>query len=616
MIRTLRPFLRRALRRLVLRRAARRLLFGAALLSSACGGGGGGSAADTGTFTVALTDAPSDDVSSFTVDLTAITLTRASGGVVSLLAAPVNVDLATLDDLSQVVNVLDVPRGFYNSASVTFDFSTAVCVLNGNTTPATLFDVNGSPLSGPVTLPLQMRNSAIQALGGRHRVLELDFDLDQSLTTDTLANTVTVDPTLVVRVDRSDPKELVAFATLDSVDVGKSTADVDVKTLGGVLLTKATFSFDGGTVYQVDGVPLVGNAGLTALAAEPAGTWLQAYGAIDVSAKRLDVSYVEVGHGTYNGGDDVVEGHVVGRSGGPGLDATLTVLGHSQDASHSTFQFNTLFNVDVHFATTHVVRRDSGSAFTTDELNVGQRVRFFGTLSGVTLDATSSTSVAREQRTKVKGYALAAPSSGQLAITLDRVDDRDSTLFAWNEGGPTPADPANFVVSVGSLGDNLGIGVNTPVVARGFFSDVADASADFDALSLENRDDSPSVMKIVDRLLGMTVLTSASSSQIQFTISGSKGPLEVAAIDQGFVGVSDLPTSPAPTVVPDASPVCFTWVDAVSGAVVVETQFANFSNDVAAQLAAGRRLTRFTAIGVYDASSNTIDTTIATAVIR
>jgi len=595
--------------------ALRISLVAAVALAAACGHSSGSSSSEA-TLTVALTDAASDDVASFTVGIASIQLTRARGGTVEVLAAPVSVDLATLQELSQIVNVTTVPPGFYTAASITLDFQGARCVLIGQTTPAALVDEDGNPLDGLVAMPLSLAGAPLRALGGRHRVLELDFDLDQSLTVDVGANEVTVAPTIVVRLDRSDPRELIAMGSLVSVDAATALAVVDLKTLDGTFLRRVEFALAAGAVYQIDGVPSVGTNGLRAFAAVPPGTWVQGYGAAHPSANRIDVKFLEAGAGTWNGGSDILEGHVIGRSGGAGMDATLTVLGRSQDATHSSFLFNAVFSVEVSFAGTKVVRRGDSAAYDTDELNVGQRVRIFGALSGLTMDATSASSVARAQPTRVLGFSIGAPGGGVLTMDLERVDLRLEGEFDWSQGGATPPDPLRFIVDVGSLADELGIVDGTPVVARGFFAAVDDADEDFVAAALVNRDRSPSLLAIRDRLLGFDVATSALPARIQFTITGAPGPGERAVIDHGFVGVEDLPANPLPTVVPAEQTVFFCVRDALTGAVRVERDFAGFSDAIDDAIAAGRRLFTFHAVGSWSAASSTLEATIATAVIR
>src|SRR6185436_3069881 len=98
-----------------------RTFAGLALLVSALAGCGHGSGMAEGDamLTVALTDGASDDIESFTLDITSIQLMKRGGGVASVLAAPVTVDLVTLQELSQILEITTLPPGFYTGADVT-----------------------------------------------------------------------------------------------------------------------------------------------------------------------------------------------------------------------------------------------------------------------------------------------------------------------------------------------------------------------------------------------------------------------------------------------------------------------------------------------------------------
>src|SRR6185295_10277979 len=96
-----------------------------------------------------------DDVESFTVEVTSIDLHKLGGAVVSIVSTPTTIDLATLSDTSQILNAHTVPAGTYVSATITLDFTNSVCMLNGQTTPATILDDAGNPLTGPLVLPIQ-----------------------------------------------------------------------------------------------------------------------------------------------------------------------------------------------------------------------------------------------------------------------------------------------------------------------------------------------------------------------------------------------------------------------------------------------------------------------------
>lgn len=585
---------------------AARVLAALALLLSACTDGGttGGQSAS---LALAVTDAASEELSSFVVEVTAVELRRPSGATVGVLPAPVRVDLATLVDVSQVLEVVNVPAGLYSSATITLDLDQAEAHVVGETTPATLLDGDGNALAGLLELPVTVGN-ALRAVAGRHHVLELDFDLDQSIVVDSGNNQVFVEPVVVLRLDRDDPKDLFLAGVVNQVSTAFGTIDLELQTLAGAPLRDLLVAVGQETVVQVDGVGATGPAGLALLAALPAGTWLQCYGTVEPSGASFDAAYVEAGSGTYNGGTDIVEGLVIDRVGGAGADPVLTVLGHSNDASHSTFFFDTEFTVSASFADTRVLRRGSAQAFDTDDLNVGQRVRVFGTLNGFTLDASTAGSVVRLQKTRVLGFASGVPAGGELGIDLERVELRAASAFDWSDGGATPADPDDLRATAQGLIGGLGITTGTAVVVEGFFSPVDDDGSDFVATAVVNRDTAPSLLVVHDRSDGLVVTPTVSDTAITLAIAGTSDAGELALIDRGFVGAQSLPDDPAPSVVPAGAAGLYFLRDRTTGAVSLQLDFAAFAQSLDALLAQGAVLYNLGAVGAYDAGTNTMTT--------
>jgi hypothetical protein len=100
------------------------LLACAALLSSSsCGSSS--SSSSSSALTVAIADTPLDDVTSFNLKVTGITLFTSAGAPHVVLATAVPVDLATLTTFSQVLDLGLIDPGTYTSASVTLDFTGA-----------------------------------------------------------------------------------------------------------------------------------------------------------------------------------------------------------------------------------------------------------------------------------------------------------------------------------------------------------------------------------------------------------------------------------------------------------------------------------------------------------
>jgi len=604
-----------------MQRTLRRLLFAtslaAASLLSACTGGSSGSGGADPTLTFAITDSASDDIESFTVEVTQIRLQKLGGALVDVLTTPATVDLATLKDVGQILSVGNVPVGTYLSADITLDFTNSECMLVGQTTPATLLDVDGNPLTGTMTVPIHFGSDRLICPVNRHKLLEFDIDLDQSMTTDTAGNTATMEAAFVMHVDPATPKPLLAVGTLVSVDTVASTFVMEVRTLAGTLLTQATLHSDAATIWHIDGVSSLGAAGLASLGAAPAGTWVQVVAAIDPFLPQFDAVYVEAGTGTYNGGSDIVEGHIVDRVGGAGTDPVLTVRGHSTDAAHTTLQFDATFTVSASFANTKLVREGVDQAFDTDHLNVGQKVRIFGSLTGLTMDATSATSVVKLLPTRVLGFAAGPPGLGVLTIDLFRVDLRPEIQFTWAGGGLTPPDPNAFEIEVGTLGTGLGIVAATPVEARGFFPPIDDATEDFDASSLTNRASAPSLVMIRNRAGGMNVLVSAFPAVIEAALVGVPGVGEFAILDEGFVGVTNLPALPTPSLVASvAGPRFYVLRDKVLDTSTMYLTFSSFSAAVDNAIAHGADIAQITAIGRYTVSTNRIEAQIATVIVE
>lgn len=586
----------------------------ACLLFGSCSGGAeSDSPSEQATLTISLTDAPVDDLTSFVVDIEAITLTKVGGGVVGALPSTATVDLVSLVEVSQVLSVLNVPPGFYDRATVTLDFTNASASLVGSSTPATLVDSDGLPLDGLVTLPITIGN-AFSAAAGAHRILELDFDLNQSVVVDLPGNQISMEPVIVMRVDRSDPKTFALTGALRSVDSANSSMVVQLQTLNQAPLRDATVFVDSQTLYQIDGLAVVGAGGLTDLAALGTGAWVQLYGTVDIFAGRIDASYVEAGTGTYNGGTDIVEGYVVERLGGAGIDPVLTVLGFSDDQSHTSFQFNTFFMVTGDFSDTRVVRRASAASFDTDDLNIGQHVRVFGSLSGQSLNAISG--VIRMLPTRLRGYANVDLQSSDLDLDLVRVGHRLQSEFSWTDGGVTPPDPVHLDVEVGNLGSGLGVDASSAVEVVGFFSPVDDGGADFLATSLVNLDAAPSLLAIQNRPGGFTLETQAGPGAISMEIFGAPAPFEFAHIDKGFVGVLPLPATPSPQIVPAGLFGLYFLRDRVTGAVRLDLNFANFSSNLDGFLGLGAQVRQLGALGQYSQASNTMNAGIVVVVVE
>jgi hypothetical protein len=583
------------------------------LALAACGSDSSDSGSTAVTF--ALTDGAAEEITSFRVSISSIQLERASGALVSLLTQAVPVDLTSLQDLSQVLGTTPVPPGFYVGATVTFDFTNAEAYILDATTPASLLDEDGDPLSGSVPFDIQL--AAPFSLGaGAHKLIELDFDLNQSLEVDSLSNEITVEPKLVLSFDPSAPKELVSFGELVSVDTANGSFELELMTLQGQAYGSTTVDVLPQTIYQINGVPYTGSTGLAALAALPAGTWAQTYGAIAPNLPNLTIAYIEAGSGTYNGGNDIVEGNVIGRSGGAGSNATLEVRGFSDNADHSSLQFNTTFLVDVSLVNTKVLRRGSATVYDTDDITIGQRVRIFGDLVGTDMDATASQHVLRLLPTRALGVAAAAPSGGELEIDLVRIGLFPANSFDWPAGGTTPTDPDALIATVGTAADDLEITNGTTVDLIGWFNPIDSSGADFEATAVINRDLGPSLLVIKNRAGGLVADLDSTQTQVSVALSGTLGLGELAIVDKGFIAVQSLAFTPTPTITSANANGLFSLIDKVTGSYQIFGTLANLDIALSIKLGQGAELYDLAAIGQFNATTNSLAATVLTVVVN
>lgn len=573
---------------------------------------------------MALADAPRDDVTSFSLTVSSISLTSSTGAVKSLLATPIVVDLASLSTFSQLVDLELIDPGLYTGASITVNFTGATCFLTGQTTPAALVDDLGVPLVGSMTLPLDFAAAPFNAVTGQHHVMELDFDFNQMLSVDLAGNSVEVVPTVLARFDRTDQNALVAYGEGLSIDLSSSSGVLELESLAKVQLRQLALAFDANTVYHVNGVPFLGPTGLTAVGANKIGTWFQAFGVPQPGFQSILVTYLEVGTGTFQGGEDLVDGYVVDHAGAPGADPSYTVLGTSSNSAGVVTHVNTTFTVNASFFNSHFLLRGSSSVFNGNAINVGQHVQAYGTLSLTTLDATGAagTGILRALATPLSGVAI-APLGGTngttLFLDLARVGPLDQTLFTWADSGATPPNPANFAIELGTLGSGLTIVPGTtPFVVTGnlkaidnVLPEVATAAAVQDVTS------KPVVLSLRDRTAGFTVTTAATGGVITFTISAGQGADETASLDSGFQGVVPLPLGPPdPTVVAGTAPAIYTIFHGSTNTTASFALFGDFVTALGNALAGTETLRNFSATGSYDAGTNAFAADSATAALQ
>jgi hypothetical protein len=184
---------------------------GAAILfTTGCGSsnststGTGTQQQQTGPSFVVGTDAPMASVVSFAVQLQSIDAITSSGTSVPLLSGTPTVDFARYNGLQTLIDMNDVPAGTYTSVSITLSTGT-IGYLNTSGGGAPAIETMNASFTNP-TVTIDLNNPLVVQNGGSPVGLRVDFDLAQSIETDTNGNiTGQVNPNFDVRaVTNSD----------------------------------------------------------------------------------------------------------------------------------------------------------------------------------------------------------------------------------------------------------------------------------------------------------------------------------------------------------------------------------------------------------------------------
>ncbi|HEX9139328.1 MAG TPA: hypothetical protein VF848_06030, partial [Steroidobacteraceae bacterium] len=330
--------------------------------------------------------------------------------------------------------------------------------------------------------------------------LALDFDLAASnvvspampsSTTAAGSVTVTVNPVLTASLTPDTTKQIRVRGPLVSVtNTAMNTSyTVSVRPFfdddgdQGQVVVNTTST----TNFAISGTPYTGNAGLTALAALPAGTLTAAYGSFDVSTQTFTASTVYAGSSIPGAGQDSVEGTVVARSGNV-LTVSRGIVFQPASLGQLGLFFSHQLAVTVSASTTVTEDGQTGS-FTAQDISVGQHLQLFGVLGqdsagNRTLDATNGS--ARLMVTPLWGN-FTSTAGGVVTVALNTLDGLWPAFYNFAGTGTTSAQdavasaytigvPATLQIPTGSPG--------TPIRFFGFVTPFGAAPPDFGALAL------------------------------------------------------------------------------------------------------------------------------------
>ncbi|MEM7199931.1 MAG: DUF4382 domain-containing protein [Planctomycetota bacterium] len=584
-----------------------------ALLLSLPSCGGGTVTATSSSVSIVLTDAASDELEMFEVDVESIVLQKSDGSTATALDKKVRVDFAQLELLGELIGGVDLGAGTYTGLTMRLDFTSAQVCIVGATTPATIVDAGGSLITGDVDLQVSLPASLRPSMtASRNHVVVLDLDLDQAVVVDSGSNQISFSPVVKVSVDPLTPKPITMSGLLTSVDTSSMLMTIQKRTPGGEDVGTFEIEATASTVFQIDGITLAAGPGLTAMAAMASGTpriYVQGT-TLRSSERKLVATIVETGLGTPGNGQDWVSGHIVARDNGAGSDATLSVLGSSYDDSTGTRQFGRVHTVAVSNTQTKVVQRGMSSALDTDALNVGQRVQIFGTLTGTAMDATSISSIARMLATSMYGEAAATPSGNTLTLNVTRIDLRSIGAFNFTVGGVSQATPTAMDVAVDGVDGIDTITSGMPVRPIGHFAPVSSSSSidDFDANSVEKQ---PAGRLLVAQWSppSATAFSSISSNGLDLDVSSASH----AVISDGFTSTA-VSASPGPAVQPLLNIGLFIIVE--DGTLQVFVDFDEFQTALSSRVSSTSPVFRMAAAGPYDTGTQTVRAVAVTVVLR
>jgi hypothetical protein len=638
-------------------------------------------AACNGSAVVTLTTTPSTDTFlAYRVGLVSIQLQTSSGRTASqALPSSTTVDLTQFINLSEVLGVAGVTSANYTQAVVTLDYSSANIVYDDGS----LDGVALKPL-GPsgqalglvtVTLDLDPSNDLTIVRGSAGR-LSLAFNLAASNIVNLTAKTVTVTPMIAASASPLDTKVVrirgpvsaitqattSGATTTGSFSTGIVPFDFGTAGAGSLLITPSTV-----TTYEINGVPSIGAAGLTNLAALSSGAMAISFGtlttstdsggtgtgtttttcadgstpttstsgvvtcadgstpttttsdaddtAVSTTGSTTSVSFaatqVLAGSSAQGSGFDRISGIVSARSGN-----TLTVEDGTLLSTEGTNSFIPGTATITIGPNTQVTQFGSGSAEAnaTAQISVGSLVYAFGTAGtlsssgNVTLDASAGR--VRLGQTTASGM-VTVDGSGVLTLDLVSLGGRSASAFDFVGTGTSASDDASasaYLMSTGPL-DLTNSTVGSPVQGTGLvtaFGAASPTAGDFAATTL--LDYTTINAELVLDWGGGTASPFASYSSTEIVLNALNSSIGARhEIQVGPQTIDIVGIASSPLIVPNAtaSNTVFTIGHAVTGTYENFITYAAFIAELQTELNGTVLTTGITAIGQYTANTYT-----------
>lgn len=459
--------------------------FISSLLLTACGGSSDdASTGETGSLALSLTDAE-EDFLTYKVTLDSVSLIRRDGSQVELLPVETEVDFVQYRELSELFAVLSVPAGHYDEVRLNLDYSNAEVVIqdeNGDPLTATLIDNDGDPVT---TMSVELTLNDGETIHIRPRAiaqLSLDLDLAASNTIVTYdPPVVQVAPFIIGETVLDMQREHRLRGLLDSVDAAADSFVVDIHPMRVQHgpFGELTVHVNNDTRYEINGVELDGDAGLTALAELPEDSPVVAFGApSDENDVRFLATRVNAGSSVPWADQDVLKGVITART-----ENTLTLRGAVVELAEGAAHFHEDVTIALDDETIISGYRLGDADLAT--LSIGQEIVALGDYNseGNSFDAD-------HVRMVINRLVGQVTQTSPLLIDLSHINRRTVDLFDFAGTGvdsENDANPSAYEVDTGAM-DTSNLELNEWIQVRGYPTAFGTAPLDFDALTIIDPD--------------------------------------------------------------------------------------------------------------------------------
>ena len=571
----------------------------------------------TGVVTVSNTRS---DFTSYIVNIDSITLTRNDGIVIEPLVEPQQVDLTKLHDLGELLGASAFPVGTYTSLTLFIDYSLPYIAVDVNGTPTSVVPVNpaGTTMTSfSIVVTFDPQNPlVINNQQGTRLALNFDLSAFNSVNLSASPKTVTVLPFMTATPAPVDATPLRARGLLVISQPSSNSYIVNVRPLYDLVsaLGALTVNTSSTTYFNINGTVYTGTAGLTAIQALPVSSTIAAYGTLGSLATitpTFNATEVYAGSAIQDPLEDYLTGTVVARSGDTLTVSAITFAGRYATVPYYV-QYYAQLPVTVSAAT--VVTQDGVAAagLSSSSISVGQVINVAGQAAGypaaaaTSLDATSGS--VRLESTPLWG-TLTSATPGSMTLGLLSLGDLSQGAFNFAGTGSSSANDAvfgSYVVDTGAV-DESGATAGTLFEAFGKAAPFGSAPPDFATTSVTSSGPQQLVVEWTLPTGSTAPFSSASSAGLVVNLADAHLNAAVKYIAMG-PQKTDLSTLAASPTIAFATGTPNLAVG-TNGVISMFSSASAFATGLTAALNGTNGVFRLSAVGQYDAGTNTFTAT-------